>query len=300
LPEVQDLAPTGGNTLRSLRLAPLTNNLTAENLAAVLGEVPVKTMLVKPGHLIVRDPGLVRKLSSLFSSGESELSQSEGKMVLNVVTAADGTPLRVEVREAHHRLLAYHLAHPAATVADLAKQVKELEWLVNGSEVGKPGQPVPNKVPLHAVPLEEMGDVDVHLSQKAATFKTSSNNWELGARSSVEMAAAASTGKVSGPKVAYHYIPVSLGPQRLKTHLIALAEQGRDFSQIILVPEQPPTSEQLEILRNAADADARWNLYVAPVERDFHWPGEFYRETMRMRLNQLVAGEPPVLEIPRN
>lgn len=291
-----DLASTGGTTLRGL-YARLPRDATEEDLRRTFRDVPLGDLLVKPGHVVVRNPSLVAELTEVFARSLRAADDSEGPMVLDVITGDDGQPVRLEVREAHHRLLALHRAHPSATIRDLPRE--RLEWLVDGVPLGGSG-PEPNKVPVHGVPVALWGYVTIHPSKKAATLKVPANNWDLGSRTSVALSARASLGVGSeGKRYGVHFLPPFLDEEALEralSRLSALATAER-LSQILVVPDRPCDATTIARIATATAGHPRLNLYLAAVDREYEWPGGFFEDIFLKRYQQLAAS-PNVERIP--
>src|SRR5690606_13011019 len=180
-------------------------------------------------------------------------NQTTGAIVLDLITDSAGRPARIEIREAHHRLFALHLADPNATIASLPSGEERLQWLVNGRIPGA-SEAEPSKVPVHGVLLSSLGEVGVHVSQKAATLKITATNWDLGARTSLGMAVRASLGELArGRSYGMALVEPELSdPARdvqLKWYSAEAERLG--MTQIILVPSVPTSPVHLLRLAGA-------------------------------------------------
>jgi hypothetical protein len=294
VPNTLDLASTGGVVLRDRR-TPIQAATPAQAIGPALADVPLASLLVKPGHVVVRDAGLVKKLAGIYSADPSTIRSSEGAILLDVITSKEGIPIRVEARDAHHRLMALYHGNPKSTLGDVMAQTDAIQWLVNGRKAGT-GETEPNKFPVHGVPIALLDGYDIHVSKKAATLKMVSNSWELGSRTSLAMATKASLGELVGQaKVAVHFVPPGLTGEGLQRHLADLKTRSAGFDQVVLIPERPTTGTELEALKAAVKDHADLNLYIAPLDKEHQWPGNFSADILHRRIQQLVGAEPVLL-----
>lgn len=201
--------------------------------------VDVGSMLVKPGHILLRRPAGIADIVKTLSSGTVEeiAKLAEGEPIEIVGVVGGNSILRYEVRGGHHRLLGLYKylqqnGEPT-TMASIRKIHPDL--VVYSQEIFNISKK--SKIPVHGVLFETLSaKIDLYDSLKAPTFVVRGSNYEVGSRTTLaKVAQLLHRPENSHAKVRYHLVRGAEIPSVEKLKLLEQHAIDSGLSDIVLV-----------------------------------------------------------------
>ncbi len=271
----------GGNfvadDLTAKKLQGIMNQLAGDRIfaemdvrakLAVLRNFPLGDIVVAPGHRQLRNLEQIRGLVDYIKkSGGGDFSKD--KILINVVTDAQGTVLSVDLWNAHHRLVAYVEAG-VRTFGEIP--TGNFEIVVNGKTQW--GQKWGHYLPIGGVLLKNLPELKLvptgkDVSEGTLNVDGALSNFQLGSRATLKQVHHNMLRVPARPKVGVFFgtfDPVHEGHVRLMRQ--AVAKLGLD--ELVVVPNMNPlhkdetttAAQRLEMLKLRLAGEEKINLYV--------------------------------------
>ncbi|MBS1983417.1 MAG: nicotinate-nicotinamide nucleotide adenylyltransferase [Bdellovibrionales bacterium] len=268
---------------------PVNKTFSDSQRYTALRDFPLAQVVAAPGHKVLRKPEQIKGLRQYIESSHGGDFISD-KVLLNVITHADGRVKEVDLWNAHHRVVAY-LDAGYKTLGDIPE--KNIQILVNGhtSRQEMWGHYLPG-ASLNLKKIE--GKYSTVPAQGDVTPGTVSvdgrlSNHELGSRANLEQIHK-NTLKLPPKKVGVFFgtfDPVHEG----HVEIAQLAKHELGLDEVLFIPNDNPLHEpdatsleqRVQMLSARLDHEKGMNVYVAPSAKIID---RFGKEAFLLQLEQ--------------
>lgn len=278
----------------------------------------IRRLNVKPGHRIPRKPDDVKNLvlimlraqkpGAMYDEFREELKKLDKEIILlDLITDSSGHPQRLDIQDAHHRLIAFLEA--GYTLQEVFHWQKKIVFLVNGIDVtnrykdemeelkGERLEPLLHP-PVAATPLSLIASVvEYYKTKKAPTFQVPNfSNADLGYLMSLERSSLLiDTRENPENQIGVYFFDHSLATEELRK--IERYAQNHNYEEIILVPATPTSAKVINELAPLVFPVERLNLYMGDIKLEFNWDSQHgpdvqianYRNIMIYRMVQIFG-----------
>jgi len=259
IPALSDLHPTEPPSFNFLHHKVFEKQSKEERFKAI-SELLLDQVIAAPGHRFLRKPQQVEGLAKYIRENNGGNFQHD-KILINIVTDADGKIREVDLWNAHHRFLAYRLAG-FERLGQL--NLENIDILVNGVQPW--GEPWGHYLPAAGIDLNKFKEFRVvpvggDIREGTVSLSGKLTNYELGSRNTIGQLMT-NTMRETKPKVGVYFgtfDPIHEGHIAVAKHAIESAE----LDEVIIAPNLTSIEKP-----NASSSEHRVRMTVLRVSKE--------------------------------